>query len=140
MKLSNKQIQSLAAAIDALDGQQITQLIDGKPVAVARIPRIAHGARWALARNAGKLQVAAADFNRARSALVKQHSGGDGAISPAHPGFNAFAEDFERLNHQDVELDLDKITLADLRLEENEAATAAIPISVLNVLSTLISG
>ena len=139
MRLTNRQILSLAEAINALDGQSVTQIVDGKPVAVARIPRLTHSGRWALARNAGKLQAAAADFNRARSTLVKQHSGGDGAISPAHPGFNAFAEDFERLNHQDVELDLDKITLADLRLEENEAATTAIPITVLNVLSPLIS-
>ena len=89
MTLTNHQILSLAEAINALDGQSVTQIVDGKPVAVARIPRLTHSGRWALARNAGKLQAAAADFNRARSALVKQHSGGDGAISPAHPGFNA---------------------------------------------------
>ncbi len=139
MKLTNHQILSLADAINALDGQNVTQIVDGKAVAVARIPRLTHSGRWALARNAGKLQTAAADFNRARSTLVKQHSGGDGAISPAHPGFNAFAEDFERLNRQDVELELDKITLADLRLEENEAATVAIPIAVLKALSLLIA-
>jgi hypothetical protein len=139
MKLSNRQILGLAEAINALDGQNVTQVVDGKPVAVARIPRLTHSGRWALARNAGRLQIAVADFNRARSALIKQHAGGDGAISPAHPGFNAFAEDFEILNHQDVELELDKIGPADLRLEENENTGNAIPIAVLNALSPLIS-
>jgi hypothetical protein len=139
MKLTNQQILSLADAINALDGQNITQIVDGKPVAVARIPRLTHSGRWALARNAGKLQAAAADFNRARSALIKQYSGGDGAISPANPGFNAFAGDFEKLNHQDVELDLDRIGLVDLRLEENENTGNSVPIAVLNALSPLIS-
>jgi hypothetical protein len=139
MKLSNHQILVLSEAINALDGQNVTQVVDGKPVAIARIPRLTHSGRWSLARNAGKIQAAVADFNRARSALIKQHSGGDGAISPSHPGFNAFAEDFETLNHQDVELELDKIGLADLRLEENENTGNAVPIAVLNALSPLIA-
>jgi hypothetical protein len=139
MTLTNKQILSLSDAINALDGQSVTQIVDGKPVAVARIPRLTHSGRWALARNAGKLGVAVGDFNRARSALIKQHSGGDGAISPAHPAFNAFAEDFELLNRQDVELELDKISLADLCLEQNESAGNGIPIGVLAVLSPLIN-
>jgi len=140
VKLTNKQILQLSDAINALDGQQLTQLVDGKPVAVARIPRLTHSGRWTLARAAGKLQTAAADYNRARSALIKQHANGEGAISPASPGFNAFAEDLEQLNSEQVDLPLDQINLGDLRLEENEAALTPISITVLNALSPLISG
>jgi hypothetical protein len=138
MNLTNQQIIQLSDAIGALDGQNVTQLIEGKPVAVARIPRLTHSGRWALARNAGRLESAVADFNRARSALIRQHSGGDGAISPAHPAFNAFAGDFEKLNQQPVELDLDRIGLADLRLEENENSGNPIPIQVLKLLAPVI--
>lgn len=139
MKLSNQQILVLTEAINSLDGQNVTQIVEGKAVTVARIPRLTHSGRWALARNAGRLQTAAADFNRAKSSLIKQHADGAGAISPQSPGFNAFAEDFERLNRQEVELDLEHITAADLRLEENETAGTGIPIAVLASLSPLIS-
>jgi hypothetical protein len=138
MKLTNQQIIQLSDAIGALDGQSVTQLVEGKPVAVARIPRLTHSGRWALARNAGRLQSAVADFNRARSALIRQHSGGDGAISPVHPAFNAFADDFEKLNAEPVDLDLDSISLADLRLEENENSGNGIAIHVLKSLSAII--
>ncbi len=138
MTLTNQQIIQLSDAIGALDGQNVTQLVEGKPVAVARIPRLTHSGRWALARNAGRLQSAVADFNRARSTLIRQHSGGDGAISPAHPAFNVFAEDFEKLNAESVQVELDKIGLADLRLEENENSGNGIAIHVLKALSLLI--
>jgi hypothetical protein len=139
MKLTNKQILALSEAIGALDGRNSTQIVDGKVVVVQHVPRLAHAGRWALARNAGRLQVAADDFNRAKSALIKQHANGAGQLSPADPGFNAFAGDFEKLTLQDVDIDLDRIALADLRLEENENAGNGIPIAVLNALSPLIA-
>jgi hypothetical protein len=139
MKLTNKQILSLSEAIGALDGRNATHIVEGKVAVVAHIPKLTHAGRWALARNAGRLQCAADDFNRAKSALIKEHANGAGQLSPADPGFNAFAEDFEKLTLQDVDVDLNKIALADLRLEENETAGNAIPIAVLNALSPVIS-
>jgi hypothetical protein len=138
IKITNQQILSLNDAIAALDGRHETQIVDGKPVQVFRGCKLTHQGRWALARNLGRLQAALADFNRAKSALVTEHSNGMGAISPAHPGFNAFAGDFEQLMRQEAELDLDKLTPADLRLEENEGAGAGLPIAVLNALSPLL--
>jgi hypothetical protein len=139
MTLTNEQVVRLAEAIGALDGQSVTQLVEGKPVVVQRIPRLTHNGRWALARNAGRLESAIADLKRARSALVKEHAEGQGAIGPQHPNFNAFAEDFERLNQQAVEIELDKIAAADLRPEENENTGNGIPIGVLRALAPLIS-
>ena len=139
IKITNQQMLALSEAIAALDGRHETQIVEGKPVQVFRGYKLTHPGRWALARNAGRLQGHVADFNRARSALVTQHSDGAGAISPAHPRFNAFAGDFEQLTRQEVELDLDRLALADLRLEENENAGAGLPIAVLNALSPLIS-
>jgi hypothetical protein len=139
MKLTNKQILSLSEAIGALDGRNATHIMDGKVVVIQHVPKLTHAGRWALARNAGKLQLAADDFNRAKSGLIKQHANGAGQLSPADPGFNAFAEDFEKLTLQEAQMDLDQIALGDLRLEENEADGNAIPIAVLNALSPLIA-
>lgn len=138
LKLTNQQILSVAEGIAALDGAQQTQIVEGKAVQVFRGYRLAHGARWALARNAGRLQAAIADFNRAKSALIAQHTEGAGAISASHPRFNEFAGDFQALAQQAVELDLDRISLADLKLEENERLGNEFSIAVLNALQPLI--
>ncbi len=139
MTRSTKQLVALSDAIGALDGRNTAQIVDGKVVVIAHVPRLAHAARWALARNAGRLDIALGDFNRAKSALIKQYANGAGQLSPADPGFNAFAEDFEKLTRQGVDLELVPIALADLRLEENETAGNSIPIAVLNALSPLIA-
>jgi len=138
MLLTNQQILALSEAIAHLDGQHLTQLIEGKAVAIFRSYHLAHAARWLLARAQGKLQVAIADFNRAKDALINHHSGGAGGLSPANPNFKQFSEDFDRLKQQPVEIELESVTLADLRLELNEKAGSELPISVLNALSPLI--
>jgi hypothetical protein len=140
LKLTNQQIIGLTEAIAALDGAQVTEILDQKPVTVFKGFRLAHAARWALARNAGRLQTAIGDFHRARSALIRQHAGGDGAISPAHPRFNEFAEELGQLAGQPVELELDTIRLADLRMAENEQTGSEYPIAVLNALQALVEG
>ena len=81
---------------------------------------------------------ASAAFHRAKSALITQHTGGEGAISPANGNFNAFAKDYEQLAAEVVELDLHPIKLADLKLPENEAAGNEFPIGLLNALHQLI--
>lgn len=138
MILTNQQILALAEAIAHLDGQHLTQVIEGKAVSVFRSYHLSHVARWALARAQGKLQAAVADFTRAKDALINHHSGGAGSLSPAGAGFKSFSDDFEKLKQQRVELDVEQITLADLRLEANEKAGAEMPIAVLNALGPLI--
>lgn len=140
MKLTNSQILSLAQAINALDGRDSIQVVDGKAISLRLVPRLTAAARWSLARNAGRLQLAVADYERARGALINQHGPGGGKIAPTDPGFNAFAENVHQLNNQSVEVALDMVPLADLRLEENETAGAPIPIAVLNTLAPLIDG
>jgi hypothetical protein len=138
MKITNQQVLAISEAIQALDGGQVTRIVEGKAVGVFVSYRLGHAARWGLACAQGKLQAVIADFNRAKSALIKLHTDGTGSISPAHPRFNAFAEDFEQLTHQPVELELGAVALDDLKLEENEKAGSEIPIAVLNALSPLI--
>jgi len=138
MKLTNTQILAMAEAITHLDGQHLTQVIEGKAVAIFKSYHLAHAARWLLARAQGRLQAAIADFNRAKDALINHHSGGAGGLSPANPNFRQFSEDFEKLKNQPVELDLEPITLDHLKLEENEKAGHEVPIAVLNALSPLI--
>jgi hypothetical protein len=138
MKLTNQQILALSEAITHLDGQHLTQVIEGKAAAIFRSYHVDAGARWRLARAQGKLQAAIADFNRAKDALINHHSGGTGGLGPANPNFKQFGEDFDRLKRQPVELDLEGIALADLKLELNEKAGSELPISVLNALTPLI--
>ena len=109
MFLTNQQIFALAEAISFLDGQHITQIVEGKAVAIFRSFRLAHTARWALARAQGVLQTAIADFNRAKDALIKHHSDGESSITPASPKFDQFIEDLEKLRQIGIELDLDVI-------------------------------
>jgi hypothetical protein len=137
IKLTNQQILTLEQAIAALDGKMETQIVDGKPVQTVRTYRVACGARWALARNAGKLTEASAAFHRVKPALITQHTGGEGAISPANSNFIAFAKDYEQLAAEVVELDLHPIALADLKMAENETAGNEFPIAVLNALQWL---
>jgi hypothetical protein len=137
IKLTNQQILTLEQAITALDGKTETQIVDGKPVQTVRTYRVACGARWALARNAGRLSEASAAFHRVKSALITQHTGGEGAISPANGNFNAFARDYEQLAAEVVELDLHPIAIADLKMEDNERAGNEYPIAVLNALQSL---
>jgi hypothetical protein len=136
MKLTNQQILALSEAITHLDGLHLTQLIEGKAVAIFRSYHVDAAARWLLARAQGKLQAAIADFNRAKDA--NHHSGGAGGLGPANPNFKQFSEDFDRLKQQPVELELEGIALADLRLQLNEKAGSELPIAVLNALTPLI--
>jgi hypothetical protein len=138
MLLTNQQILALSEAIMHLDGLHLTQIIEGKAVAFFRSYHLAHAARWLLARAQGRLQTAIADFNRAKDALINHHSGGAGSLSPANPNFKQFSDDLEKLKQQPVELDLETITLAHLKLPENEKAGSEIPIGVLNALAPLI--
>ena len=137
IKLTNQQIVTLEQAIAALDGKTETQIVDGKPVQTVRTYRVACAARWSLARNAGRLSEASAAFHRVKSALIMQHTGGEGAISPANGNFNAFAKDYEQLAAEMVELDLHPIALADLKMTDNETAGNEFPIAVLNALQWL---
>ena len=139
MKLTNQQILALAEAIAQLDGQHLVQVIEGKAVTLFKSYRLAHAARWALARAQGVLQTAIADFNRAKDALIQHHTGGQSAITAASPKFSEFIEELEKLKRQAVELPLDQITLEHLKLEENEKAGNEFPIAVLNALSPLIA-
>ncbi len=139
LKLTNQQILAMQEGIAALDGAQQTQIVEGKPVQVFKGYKLAHAARWALARNAGKLQAAIADFNRAKSALIAQHTDGGGAISGSHPKFNDFANDFQALAQQPVELELDVICLSHLNMEQNEKAGNEFSIAVLNALQPIIA-
>ena len=138
MKLTNQQILALADAITHLDGQHVTQVIEGKAVALFQSYRLAHAARWLLARAQGCLRTAIDDFNRAKDALIKHHSGGAATISPAHANFNPFVEDLSALHQQPVELSIEQITLDHLKLAENEAAGHELPIAVLHALTPLI--
>jgi hypothetical protein len=138
MLLTNQQILALSEAILQLDGQHLTQVIEGKAVAVFKSYRLAHAARWLLARAQGKLHAAIADFHRAKDALINHHSGGAGGLSPASPNFKQFSEDFEKLKQQPVELELEPIHLEHLKLDENEKAGHEMPIAVLNALTPLI--
>lgn len=138
MQLTNQQILSLADAITHLDGQHVTQVVEGKAVAIFRSYKLAHAARWLLAQAQGKLQTAIVDFNRAKDALIKHHSDGTGSISPASPKFGAFSEEFEKLKQQAVDLPLEQIALDHLKLAENEQAGHELPIAVLSALTPLI--
>jgi len=138
MQLTNQQILALSEAIIHLDGQHLTQVIEGRAVAIFKSYRLAHAARWLLARAQGKLQAAIADFNRAKDALINHHSSGSGGLSPASPNFKQFSDDFEKLKQQPVELDLEPISLDHLKLDENENAGNEMPIAVLNALTPLI--
>jgi len=138
IKLTNQQVLTLEQAITALDGKTETQIVDGKPVQTLKPYKVAYTARWAMARNTGRLAEASAAFHRVKSALITQHTGGEGAISPANGNFNAFAKDYEQLAAEVVEFDLHPIKLADLKLPENEAAGNEFPIGLLNALHQLI--
>jgi hypothetical protein len=138
MLLTNNQILALSEAILQLDGQHLTQLIEGKAVAIFKSYRLAHAARWALARCQGCLRAAIEDFNRAKDALIAHHSNGTGVLSPQHASFAQFVADLEKLKQEALELHLGQINLADLKLDENERAGHELPIAVLSALQPLI--
>ena len=138
MQLTNQQILALAEAITRLDGQNVSQLIEGKAVAVFKGYHLANAARFALARCQGVLQAAMADFHRAKDSLIRSHTGGQDSITPAHDKFKQFVADLEELKQKAVDLNLDQITLEQLKLEENEKAGNEFPIAVLNALGPLI--
>ncbi|HZV33476.1 MAG TPA: hypothetical protein VFB72_02790 [Verrucomicrobiae bacterium] len=138
MQLTKQQILALAEAITGLDGQHLTQNVEGKVVSIFRSYRLAHTARWALARIQGCLRVAIDDFNRAKDALIAHHSNGAGVLNPQHANFAQFVADLEKLKQEAIELHLDQINLADLKLEENEKAGHELPIAVLTALQPLI--
>ena len=131
MRLTNQQILTLSEAIRSLDGQHVMQVVDGKAVAVFTSYKLDHKTRWNLAPNQGKLQSAIADFNRAKDALVMQHSEGRGSITPADAGFSAFADALNGLKEQTADLDL--LTVPITGFSESE-----IPIAALTVLEPLI--
>lgn len=138
MQLTYQQILALVEAITQLDGQHLTQLIEGKAVALFKSYRLAHAARWALARAQGVLRTAIDDFNRAKDALIVHHSNGTGVLTPQHATFPQFVADLEKLKAEAVELHLDQINLADLKLDENEKLGHELPIAVLTALQPLI--
>jgi hypothetical protein len=140
MKLTNQQIISLAEAITHLDGQHVMQVIEGRAVSVFKSYRLAHAARWLLARTQGCLNAAITDFNRAKDALINHYSGGTGQLAPHHADFSKFVADFEKLKQEMVELPLQQITLDQLHLQDNEKAGQEMPIAVLNALRPLIAG
>ena len=139
MKLTNQEILALSEAITHLDGQHLIQVVEGKAVTIFNSYRLAHAARWALARVQGVLKAAIADFNRAKDALINHHSGGTGALGPQHANFAQFVADFEKLKQEAADLHLETITLDQLKLEENELCGHELPIAVLNALRPLIA-
>jgi hypothetical protein len=138
MLLTNQQIVTLSEAIVHLDGHHLTQIVEGKAAAIFKSYRLAHTARWLLARAQGALLAAIEDFNRAKDALINHHSGGAGGLNSTSPNFKQFSEDFEKLKQQTVELDLATIRLEHLKLEENEKVGNEMPIAVLHALAPLI--
>jgi hypothetical protein len=138
MQLTNQEILLLSEAIAHLDGQHLTQVIEGKAVAIFKSYRLAHVARWALARCQGILRTAIEDFNRAKDALIAHHSDGTGVLNPQHDNFAQFVADLEKLKQEAIDLQLHPINLADLKLEENEKAGHELPIAVLSALQPLI--
>lgn len=138
MQLTNQQILAVSDAIKHLDGQHVTQVVEGKAEKIFRGYRLAHAGRWLLAQAQGCLHRAIADYNRAKDALIMQHSDGTGSLSVQHPAFKAFSADLGALDKISVDLPLAPITLDHLKLEENEKAGNEVPISVLAGLSPLI--
>lgn len=131
MQLTNTQIIQLSEAINALDGRHSVQVVDGKPVAVLTTYKLDVKTRWNLASNQGKLQSAIADFNRAKDALIKQHSGGNSEIKPTDEGWPKFRDDLATLNETTAEINL--LTVDPAGFGESE-----VPIAVLTALAPLI--
>jgi hypothetical protein len=130
MQLTNQQILALAEAITHLDGQHLMQVVEGKAVQIFKSYRLAYAARWTLARIHGALRAVIEDFNRAKDALINQHSNGTGVLGPQHATFPQFVADLEKLKQEAIELKLDQISQSDLDPE--------LPISVLAALMPLI--
>ncbi len=114
MKLTNRIIANLYAALHDLDGLQ-------KPDGTIEV-RYVFGAKvlYSIARSINHLKGAVEAFDKAKRTIIAQHSGGKAGVSPSDVAFMQCQTDVEVLLDQEVEVELHRVKLDDLNLDKNQ--------------------
>ena len=119
LRLTVEQALDLLAGLTALDGHE--ELVgEGKQQQKIVVPYTLGGPlRQAIFHDITATKPVAADFQNARNAVVIELSKGAGKLDPGSPESAKLALQTQAMMAQPVDLKLDRIKLADLKLDSN---------------------
>lgn len=113
MKLSNRAISRLWAALHQLDGQQ-------KPDGTRDAPYEFKGnVIYAIARTINHLRSHQEAVQKATDGIVRQHAKGKSGISADDPAFATCQDEINHLLDGEAEVEIHRVKLADLNLDKN---------------------
>jgi hypothetical protein len=113
MKLSNRAIARLWAALHALDGQQKP---DGTREAAFEFKG---NVLYAIARTINHLRGHQEAVQKATDGIVRKHANGKPGISAEDPAFAACQDEINELLDTETEVEIHRVKLADLNLDKN---------------------
>lgn len=120
MKLTNRQIISLQAALLDLDGADKPDAPDAKrPVFTGKVI-------YAIARSIAHLKGHCETYERAKRVIMRQYTEGRGLMSPASANYMACEEAVQELLDAEVEVTLHRFKEADLDLDKNRIAPSTV--------------
>ncbi len=113
MKLTNRAIGRLWAALHQLDGAQ-------KPDGTRDAPYEFKGSvLYAIARTINHLRSHTEAVQKATDGIVRQHANGKAGISQDDPAFTACQDEINQLLDAEAEVEIHRVKLADLNLDKN---------------------
>lgn len=115
MKMS--EVLNLLVALRELDGYTKIVMEGGRETSVQASYVFTAATRFTLAKNIAKLQPLAKAYQDAFNAKVKEISGGESKVPKEKEA--QFLEELRPLQEQEEEVELTKITEADMKLEVN---------------------
>lgn len=120
MKLTNRQIVTLQAALHDLDG------IDKPEDPAAKRPVFSGRVIYAIARTIAHLKGHCETIERARMGILRKYSDGRGGVPPSSDKFMTCEHEVQELFDQVVEVTVHRLKEADLDLEKNRIAPSTI--------------
>jgi hypothetical protein len=126
MKLTTAQCLQLRLALLALDGLDTVHDVNGRAVATKKPFKLTGKVRMRLGRNLRAVEAVAQEFDAARTAKIRELSGG-GETVPADKQAQ-FRADHDAMLNEEHEVALTPIPEDDLNLDENAIAHAALAV------------
>jgi hypothetical protein len=120
MKLTNRQIVTLQAALLDLDG------VDKPDAPEAKRPQYAGKVLYAVARCIAHLKAHVEAIERAKRAIIRKYSEGRGGVSPNSVKFMDAEDEVNELLDAEVEVTLHTFKEADLDAEKNRIAPSTL--------------
>ena len=130
MKLSNKQILQLRAALLALDGIDKAVEVKGqdKPVLIRKPFSFSGKTRLKIARNLRAIETAFEDYDAARIGLVREYSDDGRQVSPEN--LPEFTRKIEELLDEAEDIALTPLDEDELNLDDNDIPHAALAVLI----------